>query len=174
MNPLDILFIVIMIYCLVTGFFRGLIGEFISIIGIVSGFVVANRFFRIIEKQLPQRWISDEIYRDILSFLILFCVVFVIISIIGLIVRYLLKKTKLRWFDRVTGATLALIKGVIVICFALIVLVAFLKPGAIVLKNSRLSPYITQTCRQIVKIGSEDLKQTYLSKLKVLEKEWNK
>ena len=85
MNLLDIVMIIILCFCLIRGGFRGLIKELSSIMGVFLGFYGAYTYYPVVAKWLS-RWISNEGYGNILSFLIIFCVVFLLISILGIII----------------------------------------------------------------------------------------
>ena len=83
------LIIAILAFCVIRGVFRGLIKEMSSIIGVLAGFYAAYSYYTVIANLLS-RWISSAAYLNILSFLILFCGVFFIISILGVIIKYVL------------------------------------------------------------------------------------
>ena len=74
MNPFDILIIIILGYCLVRGLFRGLVKEVSSIVGVFGGFYTAYLYYEGVVKWLS-RFIADTAYLNILSFLIIFCLV---------------------------------------------------------------------------------------------------
>ncbi|MGD9335332.1 MAG: CvpA family protein, partial [Desulfobacterales bacterium] len=103
MNFFDIIVIVILGYCLIRGAFRGLVKELSSIIGVFGGFFGAYTYYPVLAKPLS-KWIANVGYLNLLSFLIIFCGVFIIISILGIIINYLLKIVFLSWLDRVSGA----------------------------------------------------------------------
>jgi len=99
MNFFDIIVIVILGYCLIRGVFRGFIKELSSIIGVLGGFYAAFTYYMVVAKPLS-KWIANSGYLNILSFLIIFCGVFIMISILGVIINYLLKIVFLGWLDR--------------------------------------------------------------------------
>src|SRR3989339_319687 len=165
MNPLDMVIIVILGYCLIRGIFRGLVKEISSIIGVLAGFYAAYSYYALLAKPLA-RWISSTPYLNILSFMIIFCVIFILISILGIIIKYLLNIAFLGWEDRICGAGFGIIKGILIVSVVLISLTAFLPKGAPIIKNSLLSPHVTLISEKMVKVVSKDMKQLYEAKAK--------
>jgi membrane protein required for colicin V production len=91
MNLLDMVIIIIMGYSLIRGFFRGLIKEFASIVAVLGGFYAAYTYYPEASKALAgilSRF--DPPYIGLISFFLIFTAVFVIVSIFGLIIKYLL------------------------------------------------------------------------------------
>lgn len=171
MNPLDMLIVVILAFCFIRGIFRGLIKELSSIVGVFAGFYAAYTHYGVISKFLS-RWFSNLAYLNILSFLVIFSLIFIVISIFGIVIKYLLNIAFLGWMDRICGAGFGAIKGILIVSVILIPLTSFLPRGAPVLKQSLLSPYATQVSEKMVKIVSKDLKDQFEDKLKELRKAW--
>ena len=120
------------------------------------------------------RWIPNTGYLNILSFLIIFCVVFLIISILGVIINYLLKLALLGWLDRFSGALFGALKGLLIVSVLLIVLTAFLPKGSPVIKDSLLSPHITLISEKMAKVVSKDMRHAFKAKIAELKKIWKK
>ena len=171
MNPLDILISVIVGFCFIRGIFRGLIKELSSIIGVFAGFYFAYTYYPEVAKPLS-KWISNAGYLNILSFLIVFCGLFLIISILGVVIKYLLKITFLGWVDRICGAGFGFMKGILIVSVLLVVFTAFLPKGSPILKNSLLSPYVSLISEKMAKVVPKEMKHKYSSKLDQLKKEW--
>ena len=173
MNLFDIIVIVILGYCLIRGIFRGLVKELSSIIGVFGGFYAAYTYYPVLAKPLS-KWIANVGYLNILSFLIIFCGVFIIISILGIIINYLLKIVFLGWLDRVSGAMFGAMKGILIVSVLLIALTAFLPKGTPVIKDSLLSPYVTLVSEKMAKVISKDMKHDFSTKIATIKKAWEK
>jgi len=173
MNLFDIIVIVILGYCLIRGIFRGLVKELSSIIGVFGGFYAAYTYYPVLAKPLS-KWIDNAGYLNILSFLIIFCGVFIIISILGIIINYLLKIVFLGWLDRVSGAMFGAMKGILIVSVLLIALTAFLPKGTPVIKDSLLSPYVTLVSEKMAKVISKDMKHDFSTKIATIKKAWEK
>lgn len=172
MNPLDILIIVILSFCLIRGVFRGLIKELSSIIGVLGGFYAGYTYY-VVAAKLLSRWISNEGYLNILSFLIIFCGVFIIVSILGVVIKYLLNIAFLGWVDRICGAGFGIMKGILIASVLLMIFTAFLPKGAPIMKNSLLAPHVTQISEKMAKVVSKDMKSKFVAKIAELRKAWN-
>jgi len=173
MNPLDMVIIVILGYCLIRGIFRGLVKEISSIIGVLAGFYAAYSYYALLAKPLA-RWISNTPYLNILSFMIIFCVIFILISIVGIIIKYLLSIAFLGWVDRICGAGFGMIKGILIVSVVLIALTTFLSKHSAIIKDSMLAPHISMVSENMAKVISKDMKDKYSSKIKEYKEVWKK
>jgi len=173
MNYLDIIIVVILSYCVIRGVFRGLIKELSSIIGVFGGFYAAYTYYMVVA-ELLSKWISNPEYLNILSFMLIFCSVFLVISILGVIINYLLKLAFLGWFDRFCGAVFGAMKGMLIVSVILISLTTFLPKGTPVIKDSLLSPHVTLISEKMIKVVPKDMKDVFTTKITELKKEWDK
>ncbi len=171
MNLFDMICIIILGYCLVRGIFRGLIKELSSIVGVFGGFYAAYTYYMKVGK-LFSSWISNTSYLNILSFLIIFCGVFIIISIIGVIIKYLLNIAFLGWVDHICGTGFGTIKGILIVSMLLMVLTAFLPKNTPFIKNSLLSPIISPVSGKMSKVVSKDMKREFVAKIEEYKKAW--
>jgi membrane protein required for colicin V production len=171
MNLLDILMIVIVIYFVTMGFFRGLLRETASLIGAAGGGYLACMYYMKIAKYLS-KWISDPSYLNIASFLIIFCTVFILVGILGIIIRYLLKIISFGWPDRVSGGIVAFVKGGLVVSILLMIFTAFLKDGSPIIRDSLFAPRVSVFSEELSQMTSKDMKDKFSSKIAHLRKTW--
>ena len=115
---------------------------------------------------------TDAGYINILSFFIIFCLVFLTISILGVIIKYLLSISFLGWVDRICGAGFGLIKGVLIAAILLVALTAFLPKGPPVVKKSFLAPHVVLISEAMSKVVPKQMKQQFNIKLKELQSIW--
>ena len=171
MNPFDILMIVIMGYSLVRGLFRGMVKEISSVIGVFGGFYAAYTYYAFLAKWLS-RLIHDVSYLNILSFLVIFCCVLIIVSVLGVIIKYLLNIAFLGWVDRIGGLVFGIIKAILIISVLFISLTAFLPKGSSFIKNSVMAPHVAWISENMAKAVSKQMKQDFMTKLGELKKLW--
>lgn len=171
MNPLDILIIVILCFCMIRGIFRGLVNELFAIIGVLAGFYSAYTYYPKIAKFLSP-WILNQVYLDILSFFLIFCIVFLIVNFFGLLIRYILKVAFLGWGDRICGSIFGLLKGILIVSVLLVVLTSFLDKGAPLIKDSILSKHVMIVSENMAKVVTKDMKKKFIEKIEVLKKSW--
>jgi len=171
MNPFDILILFILLYCLIRGLFRGLARELSSIVGVFGGFYAAYTYYPN-AAVLLSRFISDMAYLNIASFLIVFCGIFIIISLLGRLITFLLKIAFLGWFDRFCGAVFGGIKGFLIISVLLITFAAFLPRGSPIIKNSLTAPYISLVSEELSRFVPKQMKNKFKGNIKGLKKGW--
>jgi membrane protein required for colicin V production len=171
MDLLDVVMIAIVGFCLIRGIFRGLIKEISSLVGVLAGYYAAYTYYGYPAKLLS-KWLSDAGYIDLLSFFIIFCLVFLTISILGVIIKYLLSISFLGWVDRICGAGLGLIKGVLITAILLVALTAFLPKGTPVVKKSFLAPHVALVSETMAKVVPKQMKHQFKVNLKELQLIW--
>ncbi len=172
MNPLDMVIIAVLCFCLVRGFFRGLVKELSSIIGVFAGFYAAYTYYRTLAGYMT-KWTSGFEHTNIICFLIIFLSVFVTISILGLFLKYILNISFLGWIDRICGTCFGFIKGILVVSVLLLVLTTFLKQNGAFIQKSVLSPHVMVISETMAQLVSTDIKKTFSTKIKELKKAWN-
>jgi membrane protein required for colicin V production len=171
MNPFDMIAVAILAFCVIRGIFRGLIKEVSSIVGVLAGFYAAYTYYGNLAGLLSG-WISNESYLHIVSFLILFCLVFFVVSIIGVIIKYVLNIAFMGWFDRTCGAAFGLVKGILIVSMLFIIFTAFLPQGAPLVKDSVLAPRINRISEKMIKVVPKDMKNEFSAKVEELKKSW--
>lgn len=171
MNPFDIFIIIVVGYSIIRGLFRGLVKEVSSIIGVLGGFYAAYSYYPMVAKLLTGI-IKDPSYLSILSFLIIFCGILIVISILGVVIKYLLNVAFLGWIDRICGVGFGLIKGVLIVTVIFIILTTFLSKGTPLIKKSILAPHVIWISEQMVGLVSDDMKKDFFTKLDELKKAW--
>ena len=171
MNPLDMIIVVIVSFCLIRGLFRGLVKELSSIIGVFGGFYAAYTYYMVLVHFIS-KWMSHVAYLKIISFLFIFCSVFIVVSMFGIIIKYILNISFLTWIDRLFGSIFGLIKGGLIVAVIVLVLTAFLDKGATVISRSMLAPYITLLSEKMINVVPDDMEKNYKKKLNDFKKTW--
>ena len=171
MNTLDIIIGVILAYCLIRGVFRGLVEEIASIFGVFAG-IYAAVFYYPHGAAFLGRWIAEAAYRNIISFLVIFGAVFLVVGVLGVLIKYLLNIASLGWLDRLCGVAFGGIKGILIAAVLLMALTAFLPRGAALIKQSLLAPHVSQIATRLAKIVPQDMRKKFGVKMKELEAAW--
>jgi membrane protein required for colicin V production len=171
MNFLDILFIGILVFCLIRGLFRGLVLELSSIIGVLAGIYFASLYYPEVSNILSQ-WVSEAAYRNIISLILIFIGIFILINLLGRIVKMILKIAFMGWFDRIFGAGFGVFKGCLIGSVLLLTLTTFLPGDASIIKNSKLSPYISIGSEKISHFVPQDMQNSFTSNIDRVKKVW--
>lgn len=173
MNSFDVVVAVILGFCLIRGIFRGLVKEVASIIGVLAGFYAAYTYYPEMAGLLS-RWISNTIYLNITSFMVLFCFILTIISMLGVVLKYLMSIAHLGWVDRVSGAGFGVLKGILIVSVLLVTLTAFLPKGSPLVRDSLLAPHINMLSENMAKIVSDDMEKAFDEKMGEFKRFWEK
>lgn len=167
MNIFDIIIIVVVAFCLIRGFFRGLVGEISGIIGVFAGFYGAYTYYPLLTIY-AEPWINSETLRNVAAFFLLFCAILIVISLIALAIKKLLKLVFLGWVDRTFGLVFGGAKGILVMSVVFIILTTFLPKNANFLKQSVLAPYLSQVSSALTVFISQKDKGNYMKNLEGL------
>lgn len=138
MNWLDIIIIVALIVPIFTGLMQGLIKAALSLVGIVVGVVLASNYYENFAGVLT--FISNEDIANIVAFIIILALVFVIANVIAFFLRATIKALTLGWVDRVGGAVFGFVMGAILISAILATIVKFFGEGMVT--DSALSGFL--------------------------------
>ncbi len=171
MNTLDILILAILALTLVRGLFRGFVREISSIVGLIVGFILANRYH---DQLLPlvSNILPDPVLANLISYTLIFLTGLVLILIIAAVLRYLLKITLLGWLDRLAGGTMGLIKGALLSILIVLLLTTFLAPQADILRTSRFAPDVNQISSLLADLMPPELRREFDEKSRPLREQW--
>ena len=172
MNAFDILVAVILSYSLIRGLFRGLVRELASIVGVLGGFFAAYSFYGAVAGYLSGL-VSNPAYRNILAFMVIFCVVVILVNLLAVVIKYVLRIVFLGWLDRLGGVAFGVVKGVLIVSVIFLVLTAFLPKGTPLIRDSMSAPYISMVSEKLAALVSNDIKSEFSAKLDALKKAWN-
>lgn len=129
MNWLDIIIIIALIVPIFTGLMQGLIKAALSLAGIIVGVVLASNFYETVGGWLA--FISNEDVANIVAFIIILALVFIIAQVVAFFLRATIKALTLGWVDRVGGAVFGFIMGAILISALLATVVKFFGEGLV-------------------------------------------
>ncbi len=172
MNPFDILLAVVGIYCLIRGVFRGLVKEVSSIIGVVGGFYAGYTFYPSLAGLIGKVF-SNPAYARLVAFLLIFVLVYLAISICGVITKYFMNIVYLGWTDRIGGALFGLAKAVLIAAVLVMVFTAFLPRNTPLIKESMFARPIMLVSEIMAKVTSANLKRPFMANARVLRQKWS-
>jgi membrane protein required for colicin V production len=172
MNILDIFILVILGFCLVRGVFRGIIKELTSIVGVFAGFYVAYNFYPLVARLISRFSTINEAYLNIISFFLVFTILFLAIGLIGVVLKHLFKVVALGWADRLLGATFGFVKAVLIVSVLLVPVTTYLPQNSPVIKNSLLAPYATKISQILVTVVPKEMKEKFGENINALKETW--
>ena len=137
-NWLDWTFAVIIVLSVVAAIMKGFVQELISLASLVIALIVAAVAYPRAALWFEDLTKSYEIALG-LGFLVLFVGTLLLGAVVSVLARKMVKAAGIQWFDRFLGAVFGLLRGVVVDCILLLVLLAFsIKPQAV--QQSSLAP----------------------------------
>lgn len=110
-------------FFLVKGYFKGLINQVMSIAGMISGLIIAWKFYPLVSQFGTDLGIPETVSM-VISFILIYAAVVFIAKFLGKILHKLAKALFLGWVNRLAGALFGLIEGLLLITI-LLVLISF-------------------------------------------------
>ena len=156
MNPLDFIILGVIAFFVIKGIFRGFFREISSLAGIIFGFLVGNHHYPQMS-MLLKPYIPFENSLPLVSFIILFFLVFIFFNLLGILLHHLFKRLFIGWFDRGLGTLFALIKGVIVSYLLIVLLTFFVPSGSLLIAKSKAARLVVVSYQAMAKLMSPDL-----------------
>jgi membrane protein required for colicin V production len=114
MTVIDIVVLVIIGVSVLYGVMRGLVREVLALLAWVAAFLLANLLAPEAARLLPQAMASEEI-RLLVSFVVVFIVVLVGLSVLAILASKMVKIVGLGPADRVVGGIFGLARGLLVV-----------------------------------------------------------
>jgi membrane protein required for colicin V production len=171
LNLLDYILIVVFGYCLIRGFFRGLVGELSAIIGVIGGFYGAYTYYPMVAMHL-KRWIGHPVYLKVVSFLLLFMGICLIIALAAAVIKYFMRVSLLQWADRTGGAVFGALKSLIIALILILMLTTFLPSNTAVLRKSLFARHLMQFSAVLVDLTTKEMQSVFSAKMKELNLTW--
>ncbi len=172
MNILDILLIIIVVFCVIRSWSKGFIREIFSILGIIVGVLVASRYYQLLFPYVG-RYISDDAFISLLSFTLVFLGTFTIVAVLGMLVKALVRIMFVGWVDHTMGGIFGFVKGLLFVSLIIWILTTFLPKGSSLLRGSRFSPYIARASRIFVVMIPKKLKDVSDKKQREMRELWD-
>jgi membrane protein required for colicin V production len=139
----------------IEGFFH----EAFKLAGLILGYLLAAWQYHVVADwfapHLKSPWLGE-----IAGFLIIFFAVLIVAGIAGKIARWAMRKAGLSTIDRVLGAVLGLVRGVLVVAVVLMAMAAF-APAARWLEGSEFAPYFLVAGRAAIWLAPPELRQRF-------------
>ncbi len=160
MNILDIVFLLILSFLLIRGFFNGIIQEIASIASFVLAFFLANTYYIELEPFF-RSFETLEDWARILAYATCFLLVMLAVFVIAHVLKKFLRLTALGWLDTLGGGAVGFFKGAFICSAVLLILTAFLPRDTSLLKESKISPYIASFSSMLASYVPKAMQQSF-------------
>jgi membrane protein required for colicin V production len=169
-SALDWLLIIILVYSIITSWFKGFFREVFGLITVVVAGLLAGWFYGSVAA-LFKDVVRTENFALFLGFSVIFLATVVAGFVIIWLVTKFMKFAKLQWADRMLGAAFGFIRGWVIGAVVLLALTSF-DVQTERLKNSELVPYFLPGSRVIAVMTPYEMKAKFLVGYRVLERWW--
>lgn len=142
-NLLDLGLLIIMVFFLVKALMRGFVREVIGLVGAVAAIVASVMFYQDLGGLLERLSAVPAAWWPAVAFALILLVVFAVFLYIGSMLQRLILAGPLSGLDRLLGAGVGLVKGLL-ICYLLINLLLLVNPFNTLapLRQSLVAPYV--------------------------------
>ncbi|MFO7985915.1 MAG: CvpA family protein [Desulfatiglandaceae bacterium] len=164
MNILDIIIGVLMAFFLVRGIYRGFFREIGSLAGVILGIWLAKLYQAPVTAFLGA-YLPGGKFLPVISFALIFLVILAGCNLLGRTLKGLFAKALLGGVDRFLGGATAVLKGGIIIYFAIFFLTLFLPSKTPFIAQSQMAPVITGSCPSLISMISPDAYREWKQKL---------
>jgi membrane protein required for colicin V production len=113
MNWIDVIVFIALLGAFILGFIQGFVMMLFSLIGTVVGILVASNLYAPASNLL--KFISNPGIADIVAFIVIMAVIFIIAILIGSALKALLSTVHLGCIDKAAGGVLGLAVGILLI-----------------------------------------------------------
>jgi len=159
MSIADWIIIAFLVFSVTGAAIEGFFHEAFGLAGLVVGYLLAAWQYRRLADwfapHLKSPWVGE-----IAGFLIIFFAVLIAAGLAGRIARWAMKKAGLSTIDRLLGALLGLVRGVLVVAIVLTAVAAF-APAAKWLAGSQLAPYFLVGGRAAIWVAPSELRHRF-------------
>jgi membrane protein required for colicin V production len=171
-NLLDLAILIIVILIAVRGFYRGIIQEAATLVGIIASFFLAFYYYNELARFLFRFVQNYLVTLYFFSFLLLLGLSFFLFRALGLLLKKMVHLALFGWADRVLGGFFGLIKGVVVVFFLITLLTLLLPKQHWLINQSRLFPWVISLTDQITLLIPGKIKEDFARKKKELREYW--
>jgi membrane protein required for colicin V production len=168
MNGADWVIIVVVLASTVQAAYSGFFQEAFHLAGLVAGYLVAawqyQRLAGWFEKYLKSPWLAESA-----GFLVIFFAVVAAAGIAGQTARWVMKKSGLRFVDRLLGGALGFLRGCLIVAVIAVSMTAF-TPTSRWLAGSEWAPYFQAVGRAAIWIAPAELRARFYQGLDLLRR----
>lgn len=172
MNLLDIAILLIVILITVRGFFRGIVQEATTLLGIVISFFLASYYYGDLVRFLLRYLPGHSLLLGLFSFLVLFGLSVFLFHGFGILLKKIFGFTLLGWVDRIFGGFFGFLKGGLIVFFLVTLLTMILPKTTGLINQSRLFPWVVSLTDRLPLLIPGKIKDDFYEKKKALTDYW--
>jgi membrane protein required for colicin V production len=172
MNLLDIAILIIVALMTVRGFFRGIVQEAATLLGLIVSFFLAALYYKNLAFWLERFVPNHEVILSFFCFVFLFILLIFLFNFLAILARGAIRLALLGWVDRTLGGFFGLLKGAVIIFVLVTILTIFYPKSGPVVEDSRLFPSILSVTEKLTSLIPFQIKNDFLAKKQALQNFW--
>jgi len=172
MNWIDIAVYIIIIFFVVIGMTRGLVRQVFSIAALIGGIIIGLIFYDVFAAMfIKDNLVNNESIANVGAFLIVGFISYLLIQILGWLTTKVIGTLHLSWLNRMGGAVVGIIIGVIAAFLFVSTVTLFVTDKDQTVSNSTTIPYLNATYETIKNKLPEDLRASLIRSKELIRKE---
>jgi membrane protein required for colicin V production len=172
MNLLDIAILIVAILITVRGFFRGIVQEAATLLGLIVSFFLASYYYSDLSRFLSRFLPGQNLLLSVLSFLFLLGLSVFLFHGFGILLKKVIHVSLLGWFDRVLGGVFGFIKAGVVVFIVVTLLTLALPRTSGLLNGSRLFPWVISLTDHLTLLIPPKIKNDFFRKKQAFIDYW--
>ena len=141
MNIADLIFLLLALFFVIKGFFRGFISEFMSMAALILGLIAALAFQNQLSALLKDM-IKSDTFRPIAAFFLLFIGTYILVKLLELLLHNAIEAIKMNSLDRLLGLVWGLLETAVIVLIIVFLIYRFkFKAGISFLDESVVARY---------------------------------
>jgi membrane protein required for colicin V production len=173
MNLLDIAILIIVALMTVRGFFRGIVQEAATLLGLIVSFFLSALYYKALAGWLERFVPNHEIILSFFCFVFLFILCIFLFNFLAILARGAIRLALLGWLDRTLGGFFGLIKGAVILFVLVTILTVFYPKSGPVVEDSRFFPSILTVTEKLSALIPFKIKDDFINKKKALQNFWD-
>ncbi|OSS42092.1 CvpA family protein [Desulfurella amilsii] len=118
----DIVFGIFILGLLILGYLHGFIKEFFKLVAVILGLYLSVIYHSVIIVPIEKALNVSYMFASLISFIVMFIIIYTLISLISFLSQSASRKMKLTGIDRILGALFGLFKAIFLVAILSIVL----------------------------------------------------
>lgn len=141
MDIADIIFLIIALFFVIRGFFKGFVSEFMSMAALICGIASGIMLHPYVSPFLDN-YIKSATWRPLVAFLILFIGTYIIVKIVEIFLHNIVDSIQLNSLDRTLGLVWGALEAAVIILLIVFLIYNFdFQAGITFLKKSQVAEY---------------------------------
>ncbi|MGB2691726.1 MAG: CvpA family protein [Thermodesulfobacteriota bacterium] len=161
MNWIDIAVYIIIFVFVFMGMSRGLVRQVFSIAALIGGIIIGLIFYDVFaEMFIKDNLVNNESIANVGAFLIVGFISYILIQFLGWITTKLIGSLHLSWLNRLGGAAVGIVIGVIAAFLFISIVTVIVSDKDPVISNSTTIPYLNATYEKAKSKLPENLRES--------------